>query len=280
MLDCTIVVCSCDDYEDTWELFFCALRDNWKNLSYNVVLNTESKKTDIPGITTFNSYYLKGNDKWGERLINTLNSIESEYVLVVYDDYVLEKKVNVDEVNKCIERMKNNKDIAAFYLTTCSPDAVKDDTFSMFDRLAKRADYKLNSAPGVWNKKKLLSYLNNDDTPWAWEYFGSYLTYNKGDLFYQVKSEMENIFPYYTLGGAIYRGKWQCERVKPLIEKYNLSLDLNKRGCSSSDQSENKRTLNWKINFFRKGYEMIGFAIFIFVYRILKGKIFKKVKGF
>ena len=276
MKDCTVVVCSCDDYEDVWELFFCALRDNWDGCKYDVVLNTESKQTDIHGVRVHNSKYLKESDKWGERLINTLNAISSKYVIVVLDDYVLEGKVNIDEIFNCINHMELNRDIAAFYLTTCSPDIVKDSQFNMFDKIAKRGNYKLNLAPAVWNKEKMLSYLRNDDTPWAWEFFGSYRAYKTKDLFYQVKNDVENIYPYFTSGSAIFRGKWQRERVMPLVEKYNLNLDLTKRGCVPLNPENSKRSWSWKIAFFRKGFEAIGFAVIIFIFRVLKSKILKK----
>ena len=278
MGDCTVVICSCDDYEDVWELFFCSFRENWHDCEYNLLLNTEAKQIDISGVSVFNSEYLKGKDKWGERLINVLNGVLTEYVIVLYDDYVLNGQVDSDEISKCIKRMEANNNIAAFYLTSCSPHLTKDKEFSKFDRVAKRADYKLNSAPAVWNRKKLLSYLRNNDTPWAWEYFGSYRAYKTRDLFYQVKSDGHDVYPYFTSGGVIYRGKWQEKYVRPLIERYKLTLDLSKRGCSYLESKKNKRSWKWKIKFFKTGFDMIGFAVMIFMFRIIKAKLIKLLK--
>ncbi|WHN66365.1 hypothetical protein [Cysteiniphilum sp. QT6929] len=276
MNNCTVVVCSCDDYDDVWELFFCSFKDNWEGCEYDLLLNTESKQIDIDWVKAVNSNYLKGRDKWGERLINVLRSVSTKYVIVLYDDYVLSGKVDSDEISKCISRMEVNENIAAFYLTNCSPHDVQDGEFPKFNKVADRADYKLNSAPAVWNRVKLLSYLQEEDTPWAWEYFGSYRAYETKDIFYQVKIEEDDIYPYFTEGGAIYRGKWQEKFVKPLIEKYNLNLDLSKRGCSQTLPSQRRRSLKWKVDFFRKGFNMIGFAVIIFMFRIVKEKIKKK----
>ena len=41
--DITIIVNSCDKYSDLWYPFFELLRIQWPDLSYPIILNTESK---------------------------------------------------------------------------------------------------------------------------------------------------------------------------------------------------------------------------------------------
>lgn len=43
MFDCTMVVNSCDSYDDTWDLFFRLLSINWPNCDIPITINTESK---------------------------------------------------------------------------------------------------------------------------------------------------------------------------------------------------------------------------------------------
>lgn len=74
------------------------------------------------------------------------------------------------------------------------------------------------------------------------------------------------------MGGAIYRGKWVGKIVLPLIKKYNLQIDINKRGLADGIQQNNKRSLLWKIEFFLLGFKMIRFGVFLYAYRILKKK--------
>ena len=279
MDDCTVVVSSCDDYEDTWELFFAAFRDNYSDCTYPIVLNTESKATGIDGVSSLNSTHLKGCDDWGERLINVLSKLTTKYVIMTYDDYVLDDVVDSDTIDSCISYMDENIDIAAFYLTNnqSGEKQIDDAKYNGFEKLNKKADYKLNSAPAVWNRCKLLSYLKNGDTPWAWEYFGSYRAYKTADIFYQLKSGSKPIYPYNMEGGAIYRGKWHADFVGPLLDKYNIDIDMNDRGVVSNDLKSRKRTLQWKIDFFKKGYQMIGINVLVFIFRILKHKISKKI---
>jgi hypothetical protein len=72
------------------------------------------------------------------------------------------------------------------------------------------------------------------------------------------------------MGGAIYRGRWVVKVVGPLIEKYNLKIDLSERGVIYEINNQSKRTLTWKINFFITGFKMIKFGIFLFLFRMLK----------
>lgn len=271
---CTIVINTCDAYSDVWELFFKAFEEYWQDCKYDVVLNTEKLKSDLPYVKTHNFTENSNLDNWGIRFKKTLQDIDSEFVIMLYDDYLLEKKVNQDKIIKCIEWLENNPTICAFYFVHSENNNIDDQKFEGFELLPIKADYKLNSAPAIWRRTKLMNFIENGDSPWAWEFFGSYRAYNEKDIFYSVKKEDENIYPYsYSMGGAIYRAKWVEKVVVPLVEKYNLNLDLTKRGLSKGITEDNKRTLKWKIDFFITGSKMIGFGVLLFGFRIIKKKI-------
>lgn len=277
MIDNIVVVNTCDAYEDVWELFFCALRDRWPECKYKVVLNTE-RKQKAPNnsnvkIHNFNSK--NGKDKWGLRLKQTLSACESKFVLMLYDDFILEDRVDQEKISNCIKWLDKNPDVAVFYFSNIPINKnYSDNRFEGFELIPRRGEYKLNSAPAIWRREKLMEFIEDNDNPWAWELFGSYRTYNSADLFYCAKKGYEDIYPYnYAMGGAIYRGKWVGEIVLPLIKKYNLQIDINKRGLADGAQQNNKRSLLWKVQFFLLGFKMIKFGVFLYAYRILKKKL-------
>lgn len=276
MTDNIIVINTCDAYEDVWELFFSAFQEHWPECKYKIVLNTENKKFVLTAIDvrTHNFDSPNGRDMWGLRLKQTLSECESKYVVMLYDDFVLEGAVDQEKIVNCTRWLDENPDVAVFYfINNSSNKNVDDHRFDNFELMPKKGDYKLNSAPAIWRREKLLEFIDDHDNPWAWEFFGSYRTYHRTDLFYCVKKEHENIYPYnYAMGGAIYRGKWVGNIVAPLISKYNLRIDTNKRGLADGAKQENKRTLLWKIKFFLLGFKMIKFGIFLYIYRILKKK--------
>lgn len=274
MIDNIIVVNTCDAYEDVWELFFCAFQEHWPDCKYKVVINTENKKfvSTAIDVRTHNFNSPDGIDMWGLRLKQTLSECESKYVVMLYDDFILEGAVDQEKITTCIQWLNENPEVAVFYFINNSANENIDDLrFNSFELMPKRGDYKLNSAPAIWRREKLLKFIDNSDNPWAWEFFGSYRTYRDTDLFYCVKKEHENIYPYnYAMGGAIYRGRWVGKVVAPLISKYNLRFDTNIRGLVDGDEQKNKRTLMWKLKFFLLGFKMIRFGIFLYIYRIFK----------
>lgn len=277
MLENIIVVNTCDAYEDIWDLFFCAFKEHWPGCKYKIVLNTENKQRiiDYGNVLIHNFNSPIGKDIWGLRLKQTINACESKYVLMLYDDFILEGTVDQRKIVDCIEWLNNNPDIAVFYFTNIPVNKnIDDGRFEDFELMPKKSDYKLNSAPSIWRREKLLEFTEDNDNPWAWELFGSYRTYFSTDLFYCAKKEHENIYPYnYAMGGAIYRGKWVGKIVVPLIKKYNLNIDVNTRGLADGFQRNNKRTLLWKIQFVFLGFRMIGFGVFIYIFRIINKKL-------
>lgn len=277
MTETTIVVNTCDAYEDVWQLFFCALTEHWPSCKYKIVLNTESNKIapSNVNVSIHNFHYPNDVDQWGLRLKQTLKDCDSRYVLMLYDDFVLEGPVDQPRIDECIKWLDLNLNIAVFYFNNNSANKnIDDNRFEKFELIPKAGEYKLNSAPAIWRREKLLEFIEDNDTPWGWELFGSYRTYKIKDLFYCAKKEHEDIYPYsYAMGGAIYRGRWVGSVVLPLIKKYELPIDVTKRGLADGAHQDNKRSLIWKIQFFSLGFRMIGFGVLLFIYRILKKKI-------
>lgn len=274
--DCTILVNSCDAYEDVWDPLFSALKNRWEKCPYKIVLNTESKSYKFDGldIITLNLFDKSDEDLWGKRLRRTLQHINTKYVISIFDDFILEDYVKQDQIEKCIARMEENEEIAVFYFSNIEGTNISDEVYEGFELLPKRKDYKLNSAPAIWRRDKLLSFTGDKDNPWAWEFFGSARTYKVKDLFYCAETGKENIYKYnYSLGGAIYRGKWVRKVIEPIIKEYNLQIDLSKRGFHDESTKTYRRTVMWKMKFFIIGFNMIGLDTFIFIYRILKKRL-------
>lgn len=274
-----IIINTCDAYNDVWELFFKAFDEYWPRCEYPIILNTEKIKNLPHGIANKNitiHNFKKGDkqDKWGLRLKQTIESTDSKFITLLYDDFILEKPIRRDQIKKCINWLSKNSEIAVFYLTHIPINKNIDvSKFKGFELMPKRGDFKLNSAPSVWRREKLLKYLYDDDNPWAWEFFGSFRTYKNQDLFYCLKKNNKSIYTYNdSMGGAIYRGKWVGEIVLPLLEKYNINLNIKKRGVVDSPRNT-KRALSWKIKFFYLGFKMVKFGVLVFIYRILRNKL-------
>ncbi len=268
----TIVVNTCDAYQDVLEIFFHALHNYWPDCPYPVVINTESNTHDYPA-RVHNHRTPSGMDDWGDRLRSTLSSINTEFVLMLYDDFILNAPVSNQRVHAGLQLLQLQKQASVAYLINTDRPLEAIEADQVFIPIKDKSDYRLNSAPAIWRKEDLMGYTAAGDTPWAWEVFGTYRTWNDGHIFYSLGSSQDDIYPYnYAKGGAIYRGKWVREVVEQVAHKYPLNIDWSLRGFSSDTVFE-KRSLMWKLRFMQTGFRMVGFKALHFVPSYLREKL-------
>lgn len=270
--DLTIVVNTCDAYDDVLGIFFHALHEFWPDCPYPVVINTESKSYDHPA-RVHNHDSHSGADDWGDRLRSTLSSIDTEFVLMLYDDFILDGPVNNLRVQAALQLLQSQSQAVVSYLIKTNLPLKLQRSSGMFVALKDKADYRLNSAPAVWRKQALMNYTAAGDTPWAWEVFGSYRTWGDGRVFYTLAPNLDDIYPYnHAKGGAIYRGKWVKDVVQQVANKYDLNIDWSLRGFSSDTVFE-KRSWLWKLRFMQTGFRMVGFKALYFAAGYIKDKL-------
>jgi hypothetical protein len=270
----TILLNTCDAYSDVLKLFFAALNEYWPNNYYNIVINSEKNIYDEYNAITHTCSL--NSCTWGKRLKSTLQSIETEYVLMLFDDFILEDFVRVEDIISAENLLSTNKEISVVYLMHTKLPLKEPDDQNQFIELLSKCDFRLNSFPGLWRREHLMSYTGINDNPWAWELFGSYRTFQDSRPFYSLNPKFSNIFPYNNeKGGAIYRGKWVREIVEHKISKYSLDINTSIRGYSDTLVYE-PRTLHWKLNFLLIGYKMIGVKVFEVIFRMIKSKYIAK----
>lgn len=257
MKDYSILVNTCDAYMDLWDSFLLLLKKNWPNIEQKkIYFNTESishYNGSLP-IILINTN-LSGRDKWGKRLLNCLSQIDTQYIIVLMDDFFLKKPIKQSSILECLSLFENDDRVAAFYLKNVFNSLSNVSIQNEYFIIPKDTPYRLNSAPALWRKDKLISYVNENDNPWAWEFFGTCRTNRTDDIF--LCSSMDA--PIYDYAHAIYRGKWIEEEVRPLLETYYLSIDMSKRGSISINNEPPKRSMKWKIMFLLSGIKMVGF---------------------
>lgn len=227
--NCTLLVNSCDSYADCWDGFFQLLKIQWPGFSMPIVLNTETADYSFEGLNIRTLGNGNRKENWGSRLLRTLKSINTKYVLFCLDDFYLDSPVLVDEVEKCYSWMEENPRIAYFsFLPTDDRNNVESKEYSGYERRPQRGEYRLNCQFALWNRDYLISYVRPHESPWEWELYGSKRSSRYKEEMYTICSNKSPVFSYIN-GGMIMRGRWNLSRVEPLITKYGLSLDLSKR---------------------------------------------------
>jgi hypothetical protein len=236
---CCILVNTCDQYEDAWYPFFRILEQMWPEANqFRIYLNTESKSycdtffnVKVLNILPHKSKLLS----WGERLLDVIDRIDEEYILFMLEDFFLEDRIDNSKIIKILEWFSKDKLIAAITLIPTydtekfTSNNLYNENFGLIQR-KRRTFFKLNASPTLYQKKVLEKYTLKRDTPWGWEYFGSIRTWHSPMNYYAMDND-NSIFRYdIKHGGAIHRGKWVGCSVRSIIKKYNIDIDLNKRG--------------------------------------------------
>lgn len=102
----SILVLSCDKYKNTWKPFFTLL-DRYYSNHNETYLSTETLNCE------YSDHTLNVNsDIWTERFRISLSVIDTDYVLVMLDDFFIRKQVNDKLIAKALSTIKNDKNIA------------------------------------------------------------------------------------------------------------------------------------------------------------------------
>lgn len=160
--NCTILVCSCDDYMDCWPPFFHLLKKYWPDCPYDIVLNTESEVFTIDGLhVVCHQFYNKGeNVPYGERLLRHLNAIDTPYIFILMDDFFLRKEVDTAKIQFCIHELERNSDIAVFSFDSVRDEMnIDDGQYSDFLLRPQCGEYKLNFQGGGYGAKTYLQVM-------------------------------------------------------------------------------------------------------------------------
>ncbi len=197
--NCSVLITSCDSYEDAWYPFFSLFHIMWSDCPYPVFLNTESKNytNDILNIHCVHPENIKGfNGKpisWSNRLRQALQQIQTDYILFFLEDFFLMSPVRGDKVDECIQIMDEYPKIGAirFYDDAHLSEII----FNEYTKVDSKFDFAINTMVTLWRKSFLLSLLR-DESPWEFEYSATE-RWRRTDIEILVhKSEFPLVFDY------------------------------------------------------------------------------------
>lgn len=212
----TLLVSSCDKYEDSWYPYFELVKKYWPQHPGKIALITETKQYSTEGLN-IKTYNYPESYTWSERLYRTLESIETKYIIFSLEDFFLLDYVKQERIDECIKWMDENENIVECRL--CGSDLnklKKTEKYGDFYIADSTVGYRLDTQVALWNKEALMSFIDLSETPWQFERLGSQRikSSEKTFLWYHV-DDIENIenliFPYKIeqyLGYGIAWGKW------------------------------------------------------------------------
>ena len=227
----TILVSSCDKYQELWKPFYTLLFKAWPSLkTYNshipIVMIGNKKTYDDPRI----KMVLTGEDKsWSDNMLLALKEIKTDYVLVILEDYYFDKPVNEARLKEVFLGMQKAK---AVYLQIACPCMKKEMLGENYPGLKgvnirpKHSQYRTTLQAAIWSKKTLEWLLKSGESAWDFEIPGSIRSEGIIEPFLVVIEDT----PFSYLNGA-QDGYWNHKALEFIraqgIEMKNLKLPID-----------------------------------------------------
>lgn len=281
MNDITILVNSCDKYEDAWEPFFRLLKIQWPDCPYEIVLNTETKKYNCSFMNVKTICGGKGVS-WSKRLKNALKQIDSKYIIYLLEDFFLMSPVNTDSLNKAIELMKSDDYIGYIGLKRNISYNFKNpehgcEKLPFFSKDEVLTVNRVNSMSALWRREWLISLIRDHETPWEFEIYASKRSRKTP---YKVMIINNLVLPYVfdyhidvEIGYGIYGGKW-LKKNKELFDKYGINVNFDNLGFYNPEQNSDNKSNTSKKSAFRERLYQVKRML-----RHLKKWIIKKIRA-
>lgn len=247
----SILINTCDGFEDCWEPFFKLFSIYWPDCSCKIYLNTEYKDYSYPEL---NIISVKGcavhkfpkykRATWSQCFKWALESIETDIVLYLQEDYFLKDKVKNEIVDCFVELMIHDENIKCIHLTDQAVLSSGKSEYEHLDNVAIKQKYRVSCQAALWRKDELLELLRTRENAWNFEHFGSMRSSLLGHRYfvvdkYWVKLNEFEIVPYIFTG--IVKGRWIRE-AKTLFDDNGIEMDFSKRGFVDEPLAR-KRTL-------------------------------------
>lgn len=234
----SILINTCDKFEDCWDPFFKLFKLYWSDCRGSIYLNTEYKDYSYPGLSVVPVKGCVGKSfkgkfaTWSSCLKWALDKMDSDIVLYMQEDYFLKAPVKNDLVEKYVKLMYEHPDIKCIHLTDQAVRTCVKSEFENLDIVEFNQRYRVSCQAALWRREELYALIREYEDAWLFEEFGSqrsavmkskYLCVSR-DF---VKLNQFEIIPYIFTG--IVQGRWFEETV-PLFEKHGIEMDFTKRG--------------------------------------------------
>ena len=220
-----VLVVSCDRYADLWPPFFELFWRHWPDCRGPVYLGTNFQPYDDPRVSVLNV----GKDvSWATSVGRMLDQIESDYLIVMLEDFLLTERVN----NARIERLAHlavAEGVGCLRLYSILPPERRLQKYPELGWFAPGDPYRITAQAAVWRKGTLRKLLVPGFSPWDFELTGSQMSDRMPDPIWGV---MEPAIVYEQ---SVEKGKWRPQGLA-ICRAAGITPDLARRGAFSEHE--------------------------------------------
>lgn len=157
----TIVCSTCEAFSDMWSNQIFGLSKYWKNHPKFVFVSD----SNIGGVQR-ELFHVKQGD-FSERLLSVLHAIETDYILLTLDDYLLCSRVKIDKINYLIDFMySSNASYMKLYKSRYGKIIDKKNKIRI---LPLKETYEVSLTPSIWKTTDLIKILEIGKNAWETE---------------------------------------------------------------------------------------------------------------
>lgn len=220
-VECTVVVASCDKYADLLGPFSVLWKKFWPDCPFETVLVTETRPTEDLCFDRVIACGKGGN--WCSRLVSALNRLTTAQVLLLCDDYYLEKPVDTALV---LKRLAQARRFDAVNLRLVPNPRSKIVFAEGLREYRKNTAYCISTLAGIWNRTFLRDLASGKESIWEFERYGSF---GLGNETRPILGTPTREFPFVD---AVHKGCWEPFGVKVLRDN-GIAVDFSRRGLPS-----------------------------------------------
>ncbi len=210
--DTSILVLSCDDYADVWPVFFTLFFRYWPDCTLPIYLGANQLRHEDERVTAI----CVGEDRsWAQSTRLMLENLDTTYVLLFLEDYLLTAPVNSTLVEALMGEMSST--VASFIRFRPSPPPDRPVAGRpLLGELSPGAPYRVSLDIGLWRRETLISLLEDGETAWDMEIVGS----RRSDTLPGFYCSTANVF---SRTNGLERGKWKRYNL-PMLRKEDIPL--------------------------------------------------------
>ena len=225
MHNCTLVVTTCKSYRDVFAEFRALFIKNWSACPYLLYVVSDE---NIPDSSPFVSISSAGD--WISRLGNALSNIESEFVLLLLDDYFIGTGLDLQELDRAINFVRVN-DAKCLRLVNIPKVGGLPTEYLDISKIVTNQPYVLNLQASIWKKSFLQEIIGTKEGS-AWDFEVNLLhKYSLGcnfhdESFYFYNRDVLNI------KNAVIKGAWVPDINRYLAIGHNIKFNSHRKKMS------------------------------------------------
>jgi hypothetical protein len=217
-----LLVVSCDAYRDLWEPFFTLLFRYWTDCPFRIYLGSNHATYPDRRVTTL----AVGEDRdWSSNLLKMLESIPADGVLLLQEDFLIDRPVQTKRVSQLIGYAEAQQAACLRLMPIPGPDTLCADNPEV-GAISKGTAYRVSLQAAWWRKENLAAIARAGESPWQFEHNGSRRSNDLSPSFLSLREGIEFPLDYFTT--AVVRGFWEPGALE-LCRRENIPVDLKRR---------------------------------------------------